>query len=123
MEKLVDEFEKKSKMMMVDLRRKLQDERCVNDGDVRDYITRVIAIREDLIAMGADPGDDIFIAIIMTALPRSYDPYLAAITATASLLKQTIDVDTYIRGIQDEADRHNLISKTWLFAGALRALN
>jgi len=46
--------------------------------------------------MGVNPGDDSFIAIIMTALPWSYDPYLAAITATASLLKQTIDVDNYI---------------------------
>jgi hypothetical protein len=55
--KVKDEFEKKSKMMVVDLQ-KLQ------------------TIREDLISMGADPGDDNFIAILLGSLPISYDPYL-----------------------------------------------
>jgi hypothetical protein len=58
--------------------------------------------------MGADPGDDNFIAILLGSLPASYDPYLAALTATSALLNQTIDPDTYIRGISDEAERRRI---------------
>ncbi|KAJ7187493.1 hypothetical protein GGX14DRAFT_485497 [Mycena pura] len=58
--------------------------------------------------MTADPGDDNFIAILLGSLPESYDPYLAALTATSALLNQTIDPDTYIRGIGDEADRRGI---------------
>jgi hypothetical protein len=88
--KVKDEFEKKSKMMVVDLRRKLQEERCPENGDVRTHLQKLQTIREDLISMGADPGDDNFIAILLGSLPISYDPYLAALTATSALLTTTL---------------------------------
>jgi hypothetical protein len=68
--------------------------------------------REDLISMGADPGDDNFIAMLLGSLPSSYDPYLAALTATSALLATKISPDVYIRGIGDEADRRSLKHRT-----------
>src|ERR1700761_4530966 len=110
--KVKEEFQKRSKMMTVDLRRRLQDERCPENGDVKAHLTKLQALREELIAMSADPGDDNFIAILLGSLPTSYDPYLAALTATSALLNQTIDPDTYIRGIGDEADRRRIKNRT-----------
>jgi hypothetical protein len=64
--------------------------------------------REDLIVMGADPGDDNFITMLLGSLLSSYDPYLAALTATSMLLTQKLSPDIYIRGISDEADHRAL---------------
>jgi transposase InsO family protein len=103
--KVKDEYEKKSKMVTVDLRRKLQDERCADGGDVKAHLDKLRTIRADLIAMAADPGDDNFVAIVLGSLPTSYETYLSALTGAATLLGKTLDPDTVLQGISDEADR------------------
>jgi hypothetical protein len=55
-EKVKKEFWGKSKMMVVDLRRKMQEERCPEGGDVKACLQKLQMFHEDLIAMGADPG-------------------------------------------------------------------
>src|SRR6201996_5044846 len=47
-DKVKNHFEKKSQMVTVDLRRKLQDERCAEGGDVKAHLTKLQTIREDL---------------------------------------------------------------------------
>jgi transposase InsO family protein len=103
--KVKDEYEKKSKMVTVDLRRKLQDERCADGGDVKAHLDKLRTIREDLVAMGADPGDDNFVAIVLGSLPTKYESYLSALTGAATLLGRNLDPDTVLQGISDEADR------------------
>ncbi|KAF7371930.1 CCHC-type domain-containing protein [Mycena venus] len=92
-------------MVTVDLRHKLQDERCAGGGDVKAHLDKLRTIRADLIAMGADPGDDNFIAIVLGSLPMSYKTYLSALTGAAALLGKPLDPDTVLQGISDEADR------------------
>jgi hypothetical protein len=104
-EKVKDEYEKKSKMVTVYLRRKLQDEQCADGGDVKGHLDKLRTIRADLIAMSADPGDDNFVAIVLGSLPSSYETYLSALTGAATLLGKTLDPDTVLQGISDEADR------------------
>ncbi|KAG7443513.1 uncharacterized protein BT62DRAFT_850113, partial [Guyanagaster necrorhizus] len=104
-EKVKDEFEKESKMMTVDLRRKLQEERLPENGDIKAHLTKLKSLRQDLTAIGAHPGDENFAAMLLGSLPSSYDPYLAALTAASALLNKTLDPDTYLRGIGDETDR------------------
>ncbi|KAF7355815.1 CCHC-type domain-containing protein [Mycena venus] len=87
-------------MVTVDLRRKLQDERCADGGDVKAHLTKLQTIREDLIAMGADPGDKEFVAIVLGSLPNSWETYLSALTGAASLLGQSLDPDTVLQGIK-----------------------
>jgi hypothetical protein len=106
--KVREKLKKRSKMMTIDLRHRLQEEGCSKNGDVKTHLTKLQALREELTAMGADPGDDNFIAILLGSLPASYDPYLAALTATSVLLNQTIDPDTYIHGINDEAKHRHI---------------
>ncbi len=62
--------------------------------------------------MGADPGDENFVAILLGSLLPLYDPYLAVLTAMSALLNKTLDPDTYLHGIGDEADRRALKSRT-----------
>ncbi|KAG7445477.1 uncharacterized protein BT62DRAFT_920683 [Guyanagaster necrorhizus] len=93
-EKVKDEFENTLKMMTVNLCWKLQ------------------SIHEDLITIRADSGDENFVAILLGSLLTSYDPYLAALTATSALLNKPPHPDTYLHGIRDEADRHALKTRT-----------
>jgi hypothetical protein len=104
-EMVKDENQKKSKMVTVDLRRKLQDERCAAGGDVKVHITKLRTIRADLVAMGADPGDENFVAIVLGSLPTPYETYLSALTGAATRLGTTLDPDTVMQGVSDEADR------------------
>lgn len=107
-EKVKAEYEKKSKMVPVDLRRKLQDKRCAEGGDVKAHPTKLQSIREDLIAMSADPGDENFVAIVLGSLPATFETYLSALTGVATLLGKTLDPDTVLQGISDEADRKSV---------------
>ncbi len=111
-EKVKDEFKMKFKMMTVDLHWKLQEEHCPENGDVKAHLTKLQSLCEDLTAMGADPGDENFVAILLGSLPPLYDLYLAALTATSALLNKTHDPGTYLHGIGDEADRCTLKSQT-----------
>ena len=77
---LKKEFQNKSKMVSVDLRRRLQQERCADKGDVRSHFAKLRTMREDLASMGSPPGEDEFYAIILGSLPSSYDPYISPLT-------------------------------------------
>ncbi|KAJ7495247.1 hypothetical protein FB451DRAFT_1477843 [Mycena latifolia] len=78
-EKVKEEYEKKSKMVTVDLRQKLQDERCADGVDVKTHLDKLRTMRADLIAMSTDPGDENFVAIVLGSLPASYETYLSAL--------------------------------------------
>ncbi|CDO68465.1 hypothetical protein BN946_scf184919.g2 [Trametes cinnabarina] len=73
-EALAQEFECKSRMVSVDLRRRLQEQKCSDKDDVRVHFAKMRAMREDLAAMGQSPSDDDFFAIIMGSMPSSYEP-------------------------------------------------
>jgi hypothetical protein len=49
--KVKDEYKKKSKMVMVDLWRKLQDKPCTDGGDVKAHLNTLHTIWVDLIAI------------------------------------------------------------------------
>src|ERR1700678_1033216 len=103
-----DQREKKSRMVTVDLRRKLQAEKCPESGDIRAHLYKLQAMREDLASMGGSINDEDFTSIILGSIPLSYDTYIAAITATSSLLNQTLSPTNLIDAIRDEADRRTI---------------
>ncbi len=106
--KVKDEYKKKSKMMTVDLRRKLHDMKCAENGDVKAHSNVIRTILEDLQSMGAYPGDNNALAIYMGSLPPSYDPYLSALTATSTLLTKDLNFETVMCGVNNEADCRTL---------------
>ena len=62
-------FQKQSRMVAVDLRRRLQMERCGGKGDVRAHFTKLRTMREDLAALGQAIAEDDFYTIILGSLP------------------------------------------------------
>ena len=108
---LGDDFQKKSRMVSVDLRRRLQQEKCVEKGDVRAHFSKLRTMREDLASMGHPPSDDDMYAIALGSLPPSYDSYISAVSATSSVLGTTISADALMTTITDEYDRRLLNSK------------
>src|SRR5271168_681789 len=100
--------EKKSRMVTVDMRRKLQSEKCTEQGDVRAHLVKLQIMREDLASMGGSISDEDFTSMILGSIPQSYDTYIAAITATLSLLNQTLSSTNLIDVICDEADRRTI---------------
>src|ERR1700678_1094444 len=105
-------FQKKSRMISVDLRRRLQQEKCVEKGDVRAHFSKLQTMREDLASMGHPPSDDDMYAIALGSLPPSYDSYISAVSTTSSVLGTTITADALMTTITDEYDRRLLNSKS-----------
>ena len=101
---LAKDFEKRSRMVSVDLRRRLQQERCVEKGDVRAHFSKLCMMREDLAAMGQSLSDDDYYSIILASLPTSYDPHLSAITATSTVVDKTLSPDELMQAITYEFD-------------------
>ena len=103
-----DQREKKSRMVTVDMHQKLQSEKCNEQGDVRTHLIKLQTMREDLASIGGLISDEDFTSIILGSIPQSYDTYIAAITATSSLLNQTLLPTNLIDAIHDEADRRTI---------------
>ena len=61
-------------MVTVDMQRKLQDEKCPEEGDVKAYLMKLQTIQEGLITMDTDPGNENFIAIVLGSLLVTYLP-------------------------------------------------
>jgi hypothetical protein len=70
----------------VDLRRRHQEERCEERGDIRAHFTKLRTMREELAAMGQTPTVEDLYAIILGSLPSSFDPYISAVSATSSMI-------------------------------------
>jgi len=107
-EALKGDFQNKSRMVAVDLRRRLQQERCAEKGDVRAHFSKLRTMQEDLAAMGHTPGDDEFYTIILGSLPYSFEPFISALNATSSVLGTVLSPDELMQAFTDEYDRRSL---------------
>jgi hypothetical protein len=107
-EALRGDFQNKSRMVAVDLRRCLQQERCTEKGDVRAHFFKLCTMREDLAAIGHPPGDDEFYAIILGSLPYSFEPFISALNATASIVGTILSPNELMQAFTDENNRRNL---------------
>src|SRR5271168_1374518 len=102
---LENHFQKRSRMVSVDLRRRLKDQKCLEKGDIVAHFTTLRTMREDLAAMGHPPSDDDFYAIILGSLPPSYDPYISSVTGTM------LSADDLMLTITEEYERRILKTK------------
>ena len=101
---LKSDFEKRSRMFTVDLRRRLQDERCEDNGNIRTHFDTMHTMHEDLAVLGDNLNDEDFSAMLLGSLPRSYDSYLSAVTATLSVLGTKLTPDALMLSIINEFD-------------------
>jgi len=109
---LENHYQNRSRMVSVDLRRRLQDLKCPEKGDVVAHFATLRTMREDLSAMGHPPSEDDFYAIILGSLPPSFEPYISAVNATSSVLGKTLSADDLILTITEEYERRILRAKS-----------
>ena len=104
-------FEKRSRMVSIDLRRRFQEVRCAEKGDVIAHLATLRTMREDLASMGETLSENDFYAIIMGSLPSSFDNYISAVSATSSVLGSHLSADDLMLTITEEYERRNLKAK------------
>ena len=109
---LENHFQNRSRMVSVDLRRRIQEQRCAEKGDMVTHFATLRTMREDLAAMGQPLNENDFYAIILGSLPTSYDPYISAVNATSSVLGKTISADDLMLTVTEEYERRNLKNKS-----------
>jgi len=107
-EALQRDFQNKSRMVAVDLRRHLQQERCIEKGDVRAHFAKLRTMREDLATMGHPPDDNEFYAIILGSLPSSFGPFISALNVTSSVLGTVLSPDELMQAFTDEYEHRNI---------------
>lgn len=107
-ESLKGDFQNKSRMVSMDLRRRIQQERCAEKGDVRTHFSKLRTMSEDLAAMGHPLSDDEYYAIILGSLPPIYEPFISALNATASMMGTILAPDNLMQAFSDEFERRSL---------------
>jgi len=105
---LKDDFEKRSRMFTIDLRKRLQEERCEENGNIRAHFDTMRTMREDLAALGDSISNSDFTAMLHGSLPKAYDSYLSAVTATISVLQKELDAEALMLSVIDEFDRRTV---------------
>src|SRR6202522_1443735 len=108
---LENHFQNRSRMVSVNLRQRLQDQKCLEKGDIVAHFTTLRTMREDLCTMGHPPSKDDFYAIILGSLPPSFEPYISAVNATSSVIGKTLSVDDLMLTITEEYERRMLKAK------------
>src|SRR5258705_3997095 len=103
--------EGKTELVQVDLRRRLQETRCEEGGDVRNHFTELMTMREQLAGMGATIDERDFYAIALGSLPESYRPLLSAINATARISQKTLTTYELVNIITEEYEHRLLASR------------
>lgn len=121
---LQDNFQNKSRMVSLDLKRRLQEERCGEKGDIRAHFAKLRLMREDLASMGYAPDDLEFYTILMGSLPASYDSFISVIDASHSTavaaqyaanpnyIPLPPSPENFIQSVTDEYERRLLRSKS-----------
>jgi len=102
---LANMFKQRSRIVSVELLRKLQELKCAEKTNVREHFDKMRTIREQLSSLGQAPTDESFAAIILGSLPASYDPHVSALMALAKVSKVTLTSDVLMSTIVDEYDR------------------
>jgi hypothetical protein len=78
---VVKHHHQESQLIIVELCRKLQNEKCDEKADMCTHLSKLQQMRDDLALMGKVLPDDGFQAIILGSLPASYDTFLTAISS------------------------------------------
>src|ERR1700683_2285962 len=101
---MTNKCKKKLRMVTVDLRRKLQSEKCNKTGDVQAHLIKLQTMCEDLASMGRSINDEDFTSIILRSIPLAYDTFISAMSVTSTPLSSSPSPSNLIDTIGNEAD-------------------
>ena len=105
-------FEKRSRIITIKLWKQLQDTQCGKDGNIWIHFDTIWTMQEELASLGMSLSEQDFSAIILGSLPKSYDQFISAVTATASVLKQELNPKDLMQTIIDEYNRQS--TRSWI---------
>jgi len=91
---VVKHHHEKSELIIVELRCKLQNERCEEKGDMHEHLAKLWQMRDDLACMGEVLPANGFCAIILRSLPASYDTFLTAVSNQLSPVLYLMRLET-----------------------------
>jgi hypothetical protein len=89
-------------MYVVDLRKRLQEEKCNEGGNVHAHFYTMQTMQEDLAALGYDLSKEDFTAMLLGSLSKSYNSYLSTISATLSVLDKKLSPDALTLSVIDK---------------------
>jgi hypothetical protein len=101
----------KSKMHEVDTKRQLQELRCDEGAEVKEHLTALVRLRDELEAMGASVSDSEFTTIILGSLPQSYRLLLSSVTHSAALSRVSIDPNDLMRIVLEESEQQSIAER------------
>ena len=101
------DFKKRSCMITIKMWKRLQDTRCSKNRNIQIHFDTIWTMWEELASLGTSLGEQEFPAIILGSLPKSYDQFISAVTATASVLKQELNPEDLMQTIINEYDRQS----------------
>ena len=97
-------FEQRSQLFAQDLRRKLQELRYNEKGNLREHFDKLHTIREELAVLGDDVNEKEFANTIMLSLPTSYDSIVMIISTQAKFSSKPLDPEEIMSVFADEYD-------------------
>ena len=89
-------------MITIKLRKRLGNTDCVENGNIHTHLDNIQTLQEELASLGTILSEPDFSAIVLGSLPKSYNQFLSAITATASVLKQELNPKDLMQTIINE---------------------
>jgi hypothetical protein len=101
-------YQTRSKMITVDLSKKLQSARLGNEDDAHTHFTWLVDLQEQLASMGKTLDNNEFASILLGSLPTAYVPTIGGINVAADSTGNAITSDQVICLISDEYDRHTM---------------
>ena len=107
-EKLKEEFEGKSRSVLVDLGRKFQTTRCGEDDDVRAHFSKLAHLREKLSALGRSVSNDEYVAVLIGSLPPCYDGPIDSLTSSCDVNDVDITPTAVTRAAIQEYEKRTL---------------
>ena len=82
---LTNEFENCSWVVAIEMRCKLQEQRCTKKEDVCAHFDKMITLREELTSLSHSVSSDDFCAMLLSSVPMSYESTISAMTTLARI--------------------------------------
>ena len=101
---LGNEFENRSRVVAIEMRRKLQEQRCAEKGDVRAHFDKMITLREELASLGHSVSSDDFCAMLLSSVPMSYESTISAMTTLARITGLDLTPEVILTTLIDDYD-------------------